>query len=1268
MNKLSVTAFLLIICFFAFGQQPTTNLLPVRPTSPDAAILGKFGNIPVGYSTGIPNISIPIYEIKIGKITVPISLDYHAGGVKVNDIPSSVGLGWALNAGGILSRNMIGRPDEDGGYLSAPAETDILNNPGTYYQYLYNPNSDFEPDNFSYSIPGQSGKFVFNKDQSVFQIPLTDNKIQFINNSQSSFQITDANGIVYVFDLPETVTDLGVPITYISSWRLSKIIDQNQNDIVTFNYDLGTGGEFLHDDVASFINTPNNSSGYGFSATNTLLSTNTTSISHPTERFLSSIVWRGGKVTFVNATDRLDRSGEKRVSEIDVYADVNGTLQAIKTVKLNQSYFINNSTRSLQYPYSDNDERNYRLRLDAVGFFPPNGAAGSPYYYTMTYDPTLMTSRESTGQDMWGFNNGQFNNLSLLATQYVTDYLQTTYAVGNANRAPDAAYMNACNIQSIQYPTGGKSVFVMEPHQYMDPSTLISNGLSCGVVGGNGLTSYSTTFTCQGYVNIYYTYSFSSFNYTTQIPQPSITITDQATGGQQVLYSPNHLQAYSSPKIYLNTYSSNNLYFIPGHTYTITANISSNTSPDGAVFASLNLNWQQYDNSQVAKIGGGLRVKSITNYDGNGAFINEDLYKYGISAEEGYGQLMTYPFLLGTTSTLIRNRLAEVGHYNDAPPSYIYHSNTLSSFTQISGSPVLYPKVSKYQLSSSGGQANGKVIYSYNLVQDTVAALIDVGPVMISNDWKNNFLYDELTLKSVNGGTSFAVVTEKNYTYTTDLQIFKTQLKILKNFRIVSGSGETQTPSSVTAYMSQTYGSLQDFTFTSYPYPSGVVRLHTATTTNQLDNGQTLVSTENYFYDDNTHLLPTRIQTTSSKNEVLTDVLKYAHDFAAPGNVYQTMLNRNIKAPVIQVQKKTNSTQESLITANYTDWFANTAILVPASVDQQILANPTETRVTFNKYDSYGNLLQQQKTGGAYQSYQWGYNKQYPVAQVTNAPANDIFYEGFEEGGGNGFYNDSKSGRHSYNGSGTPYSRTLSGLDNGSYRLSYWVKSGSTWTQQSSVVTVSGGTYPIGPIYGQVDDIRFYPVTAQMTTYTYDPLIGMTSMMDAKGQVTYYEYDDFQRLRIIKNNDGNIVKAFCYNYAGQQTNCMVPQADQPQIVYAQINVNNYNYTPGNPDAETGDVYVMFYKDPACTIPFTLTQGMTVAVQETYETYDDVNGTYYTPYYNYYTVSAGASSYYLGNITLSSNSSYYDYYGNYHYSSYNWSYSMMSGPNGDYIPE
>src|SRR5690606_31999908 len=98
-----------------FGEamgQDTPGLKRIILPAPTASALGKYGEIPVGLYTGIPEITIPVYTIKAGAIELPIRLSYHAGGIKLEERPSNIGLGWSLIAGGVITRSIRGLPDK----------------------------------------------------------------------------------------------------------------------------------------------------------------------------------------------------------------------------------------------------------------------------------------------------------------------------------------------------------------------------------------------------------------------------------------------------------------------------------------------------------------------------------------------------------------------------------------------------------------------------------------------------------------------------------------------------------------------------------------------------------------------------------------------------------------------------------------------------------------------------------------------------------------------------------------------------------------------------------------------------------------------------------------------------------------------------------------------------------------------------------------------------------------------------------------------------
>ena len=84
----------------AYGQ-----LVPIQNVqSPEIANLGLYGKIPVSLFTGIPDISIPLYELKAGDFTLPISISYHLASVQPNRQYGVLGMGWNLIAGGYISR------------------------------------------------------------------------------------------------------------------------------------------------------------------------------------------------------------------------------------------------------------------------------------------------------------------------------------------------------------------------------------------------------------------------------------------------------------------------------------------------------------------------------------------------------------------------------------------------------------------------------------------------------------------------------------------------------------------------------------------------------------------------------------------------------------------------------------------------------------------------------------------------------------------------------------------------------------------------------------------------------------------------------------------------------------------------------------------------------------------------------------------------------------------------------------------------------------
>jgi hypothetical protein len=124
MNKRFYNLLLLALLSTAGHAQTTVGdqvkkLMPRPvPQSPNVASLGQYGTYQVNLYTGLPDISIPLFEATSGSLKAPITLSYHAAGIRYTDQASWVGLGWSLSAGGQISRNTIGKPDEELLYTS----------------------------------------------------------------------------------------------------------------------------------------------------------------------------------------------------------------------------------------------------------------------------------------------------------------------------------------------------------------------------------------------------------------------------------------------------------------------------------------------------------------------------------------------------------------------------------------------------------------------------------------------------------------------------------------------------------------------------------------------------------------------------------------------------------------------------------------------------------------------------------------------------------------------------------------------------------------------------------------------------------------------------------------------------------------------------------------------------------------------------------------------------------------------------------------------
>lgn len=272
MTKLLLYILLLLFIFPSLNFAQQNNTIPV---SPEAAALTKMVDYPVNLNTGVPDIYIPFYEINVGGLKLPITLQYHAGGFKINERATRAGLGWSLSTDLQITRTVNGLDDfKNGiGYLSNNlARTYYPDNtcPGCRYPVYTTAEAnalaigakDAAPDRFTYQLLDKSGSFYFQKDHlgtgyEIVPVPFDNIKIQYDNGA---FIITDTDGTIYYFGSSGSGNELSKGIEMSgsidevgncfgtdcvrSAWKCLRIVNSTRTDEITFTL-LWTGTYFI---------------------------------------------------------------------------------------------------------------------------------------------------------------------------------------------------------------------------------------------------------------------------------------------------------------------------------------------------------------------------------------------------------------------------------------------------------------------------------------------------------------------------------------------------------------------------------------------------------------------------------------------------------------------------------------------------------------------------------------------------------------------------------------------------------------------------------------------------------------------------------------------------------------------------------------------------------------------------------------------------------------------------------------------------------------
>lgn len=1133
----------------------------VVPPSPNVSAMVQYGRTPIGTYTGTANISIPIYEVSIGDLSFPITLSYSGtGGIKVGDIASWTGLGWTLNVGGAITRQVRGVPDEtDAGIMSPGTRSQFLQYLSTgsvsnllvYYENITDGLTDSEPDMYYYSFGGNDGRFLYDDTARFMQIPYNNNKIEMvIHGGQTGWKITDLKGNEFYFLTKEysdyyTVIKTGAtatiaPITpynnFISSWNLTFAVNKTSKDTIHFEYEGSNYTNRTMNSATRNMLQPNSTGGCGPSVYVENMNHSTTNA-----LLLKTIRFRNGVIHFTReATQREDLLGTYALKSITV----NNLLRDLLKVDFRYRY------TATTYPSDLNASYGKRLVLDSVHFF--KGGA-RPESYAFQYSAVHLPHRLSYSQDHWGYYNGKTNAYFTPET-YVLN-TGGTFHIEGADKNPDTAFTQAGVLKKITYPTGGYTELEYENNRVDTLPDDFDVKFSDKVFNLYGDPSgqidyYQQTFTVnEQYLSTTGTFGFLFGNFGCT----------SSGGGGTGFDCPNVTLKYpngTTQQINQNNYDKE--YFLPNGTYIVTANFSH--IPDPGVKAtrissfSFSMRWREsYKGSAQNKniVVGGLRVRKISDYDNTGIKnVRQFSYTRFGSSTVSSGRLLNAP-KYSYEYRQYQPGLVNCVYFCVSSASQITLANTQSSF-------VGYEQVT--ELNGQDGTF-GKIEYEYYYPGNNPDNIPPVVPFPPVDSWDYN--RGQLRKQRIYrwNGAAYDLVREIRNQY---------QAAPIKSARGVKVSKVTNREAA----------SLDDYRVAVYTTYSGARLLSSDTTLFYGTSVNDKLLTTNLYGYNLSNLLINFHESTDSRGTVNVLRKKFPSDYT--GLTTTDDLTKGVKflydnyflsteVEVAYFRKDLVLNKENLLKSAL-NVYRPTA---PLKSKIMVLETPSELgdfnistvqagkvvhdsrykdEYIFSKYDQYANSVERRQNNHQNTCYIWDYNYAYPVAEAVGADSVSVAYTSFETGVTGSWSVPSAArvttaavtGSKSYSLSNGAISR--SGLTSATkYIVSYWSTSATALTVTGTQGTASRERVYNGWYYyehivtgtaqvtvsgsGNIDELRLYPQGTAMTTYTYDPLLGMQTQSDVNGQLSFYEYDPSGRLRLVRDTDGRILKHFDYQHS-----------------------------------------------------------------------------------------------------------------------------------------
>lgn len=1172
--------------------------------TPSISTLERFNEIPVSLYTGIPNISIPLYAIDYQDIDIPISVSYHAGGIKVDQESSMVGLGWELNGLGVIYRSLNGKDDLNydpttgkGLYLndqivdfasySVPTQyyfdqTEISVAPqGTidFTSYLNDQAADFQPDEFSFSLPGGAGgKFIIDRKGNAFVTERENISIR-LNKSNSDYLetqwvITTGDGFQYYFEVADIVqtlsTDNAIVPDYISAWYVTKIVSP-QGHTISYTYDQDN--YYLIDNTSNFFEQREDfrenvsssplpdAQNYGcpdtFDAFQKLPRTNLK------QQRLTSIDFHSGKLLF-DYSSRVDKLAELKLDMIRLLDYEN---RLINTFDFDQTYFESNEGSPIPPFLESNDLSRKRLKLSRILI----GNSNEKNIYSFDYNESKLPSKYSFSRDHWGYYNASNINTSLIPEFIGPLFFDTQdqsplYVVyPGADRSVNKDVNQCFILNRINYPTGGHSEFEYETNDY--DITKSGNNLKYSIAKGK---------------ISYFRSAEGNTNKRIEFIVPETDIDDIPLNYVRVLIKVNVLKDIGDPVTsrYANSYvkitpTSGNSFIHLNESLSDIATYTTNagnsyyatrefaiTLPPGKFYldvyfdksidwirnADVTYSWirkpETYAKLVKREYGGGLRVKRISNYDNVTRITTEKNFEYGqikSGVYRSFGRAMATPIYHDVAKTWGTLRVEAAGTGTDVPVEcrhFLRYSN--SKYELFSkGVSVGYDTI--ITVFGSDGKSGGKILTTFYNKPDE---RIDYGAA--NPGGLTSFTYP------LNG----KIHREANLRFDAQTESFDTVSSITHTYSFIATTCYSVYSRKYAVSINQTllYGQMQRRKWELFFYPvlrSAFIKL-AKTKERSYEEDKVNLTEVQYTYEGIQNNKPRKIRTFTSRGEELITDYTYATDFLGlEGDPRKTMAeNLNfINEPLEELVTLKIGSNEFVISGILNDFSVNgdhsTGFKVfPSSnyrlkinnnlersqfqsyrESQSINANLYDKRESFIYNTDNGTLDEEVYNTGLFYSYHWGHSNSYILAKCLNAHKNEFFYTGFEEDGQISIAgSEAHLGYRFYSGD---YFLNFEKPNTAKYFYSYWYREDGIWKFSEVLEYNSPILLSIGDA---IDDVRVFKEGTKLTTYNYYLVSGLSSETDENEITTHYKYDALGRLTHIKDNNKKVLKQIKYNY------------------------------------------------------------------------------------------------------------------------------------------